>query len=405
MKTYILTFILALLFQGLKAQKIEKYTGTTTINNIEQKYQGSFDIKFNSFSDKDTLRLYIQGGTVINSLTSQNKPIPYTVTDEELVYKSRKKQILIPTQNIVEKAIEISYVNGFNEIKNERFQFRPDWLEFNIYIDWFPWNIEYGLFHYDIKINASDSIIAYNLSENNRIRSTKETFDIPFTVSSKAQKKVTKNNVIEVYALEVADTITDTIIYKSQEYFSYFENTFGIVDSDKLFIVLSDSKRSLAYARPNYISLAFDQKLTKTDFKTLAHEIAHLWWLKADLSTWDDWLNEAFAEYSSLLMYRKDFGKEALAKYIQKYGDWIKSLNAPPVWGIKKNDSNNNAVVTYKGALRLLDLENRIGIDKMEALLKQMHNQQILTTDDFLNLLEKLSDKETSLWFEEQLKR
>ena len=169
--------------------------------------------------------------------------------------------------------------------------------------------------------------------------------------------------------------------------------------------MVSDSKRSLSYSRPNYISLAFDQKFTKTQFKTLAHEIAHLWWLKADLSTWDDWLNEAFAKYSALLMYRADFGEEALAEYVQKYGDWIRSLKAPPVWEIEKDNPNNNAVVTYKGALRLLELESRIGIEKMEALLKETHTQQIVVTDDFLNLLAELSDKETSRWFEEQLKR
>ncbi|MDT8401169.1 MAG: hypothetical protein RQ743_05700 [Bacteroidales bacterium] len=41
-----------------------------------------------------------------------------------------------------------------------------------------------------------------------------------------------------------------------------------------------------------------------------AHEISRLWWLRADANTWEDWLNEGFAEYTALVVLRELYGKE-----------------------------------------------------------------------------------------------
>mgnify|MGYP001791187556 CR=1 FL=1 len=389
----------------LLAQKIEKYIGSVTIDMAGRTYRSSLDIYFSSYAESDTVKLYIQGGAEITSVKSGASSISYKTTDEELVYDSRKKQILIPIDNITHKKISISYANSFDEIKNKRFQYKPDWTEFNIYTDWFPWNIAYGLFHYDLKINTTDSVIGANLSENNVLKSTNATFDMSFLVSSKAQRKTTKNGKINIYYHQVADTIINSIQEKSEQFFSYYEQTYGPADTDELVIVVSDSKRSLSYARPNFISLNFDEQFTKTHIKTLAHEIAHLWWLKADLATWEDWLNEAFAEYSAYVVYRTEYGKDAYDDYIQKIENWLQKFELPTLWEIEKSHSESNRVLTYKGALYLCELENRIGIEKMEALLKEMHGRKIVTTTDFLDLLTELTDPTTSSWFEEQLKK
>ncbi|MBP2833122.1 hypothetical protein J8281_13085 [Aquimarina sp. U1-2] len=312
---------------------------------------------------------------------------------------------MIPVENIKGNEINIVYSNNFDEIKNERFQYQRDWAEFNIYTDYFPWNFEYGLFEYTLKINTDDVVIAPNVSKENVLKSTKPTFDMPFLISSQATKRTAENGKIHIYSHQVSDSIITDVQKKSQKYYNYFEKTYGTTDTDELVIVVSDSKRSVSYARPNFISLNFDQKFKKTHIKVLAHEIAHLWWLKAELSTWEDWLNESFAEYSSLVMYRRDYGKEAMDAYNKRFGDWIQKMEAPPVWGIKKNHERSNAVVTYKGSFHLLDLEEKIGEPQTEKLLNQMHNRQIKTTAVFLDLLSELNGQEISNWFELKLKQ
>ncbi|GAA0872985.1 hypothetical protein GCM10009117_21320 [Gangjinia marincola] len=405
MKKYIFVIVTILCYQLSIAQKIDRYNGEITIDMNNRTYQANLTINFGSYNNVDTIKLWIQGGAKINSVISQRKVISYTLTEEELVYGSRKKQILIPVQDIKDKTLTITYNNHFDEIKNERFQYKKEWTEFNIYTDYFPWNFEYGLFDYTLIINSSDTIIAPNLSNDNILKSTKPTFDIPFLISTEATKTITDNEKIHIYSHQVSDSIISDVQNKSKKYYTYFEDTYGPTDIDKLVIVVSDSKRSVSYARPNFISLNFDKKFTKTHIKVLAHEIAHLWWLKAELSTWEDWLNESFAEYSALVMYRRDYGKEAMDAYNKRFGDWIKKMEAPPVWGIDKSHERSNAVVTYKGAFRLLDLEEKIGEQQMEKLLNQMHNRQIKTTEALLDLLAELTGQDTSNWFELKLKQ
>ncbi|MBP2831511.1 hypothetical protein J8281_04860 [Aquimarina sp. U1-2] len=405
MKTNIVFLILILSLQHIRAQKLDKYTGSVTVNMKERVYIADLNITFDSFLNSDVIKLYIQGGAQINAIKSQGVSIPYEITAEELVYDSRKKQLLIAVDNIYQKSLNISYSTSFDEIKNKRFQYKPDWAEFNIYTDWFPWNINYGLFHYEVKINSKDTIIGAHLLSNNVLKSTRETFDIPFLVSSKAKKISTKNKKIHIYSHQVADSIIESIQNKSQQFYAHFEKTYGPTNSKELHIIVNNSKRSLAYARPNYISLAFDEKFTKIDFKTLAHEIAHLWWDKADLATWEDWLNEGFAEYSSMRIYSAEYGQDICDEWIKKIDSWIQKLEAPSVWGIDKNNSKSNAVLTYKAALILQELEHKMGKEKMDMLLRETHEKQIKTTKNLLKLVTKLTDQTTSQWFEEQLKK
>lgn len=405
MKRCLLVSLLALITQSLSAQNIKQYNGTLDIVEERQAYDATLDILFDSYSNKDTLRLFIQGGAEIHSVKSKGLPIEYSIVDDKVVWDSREKTILIPVQNIVQKKIRIQYSTKFAEIQNPRFRYDPNWTEFNIYTNWFPWNIEYGLFDYSLKISSNDPVIGANLSENGTLGSPVKTFDIPFLISSKAQKRTTENGNINLFHYQVADTIIDTIQDKSDRFFSYYEKTYGTIDSDELIVIISKSDRDLNYSRPRFVSLSLNDGFTKTDAKTLAHEIAHLWWNKAEMATWEDWLNEAFAEFSAMIIHREEYGRVAFDDYVRKMGLQFEELELPAIWGIEKSDPNSNRVLTYKGALILLELEKKIGEERMKQLLGEMHVRRIMSTEGFLDLLSELTDINTSGWFERQLQK
>ena len=54
-------------------------------------------------------------------------------------------------------------------------------------------------------------------------------------------------------------------------------------------------------------------------FKYIAYELAHLWWCKSNPNSWEDLLNESFAEYSVRMELRKVFGE---VKYAAKIDKW-----------------------------------------------------------------------------------
>ena len=67
----------------------------------------------------------------------------------------------------------------------------------------------------------------------------------------------------------------------------------------------------------------------------------------------------------------------------------------------------NDAEVSYyhKGAILLLELENRIGNKKMEDLLSLCVKNEIKTTEGFLEAVETVTDIETRTYFAESLSK
>ena len=399
--------ILALLLtlsSGLGAQQLARYTGTLSVDKEEETYAAELVIDFASFAAEDTLKLFLQGGAHITSLrTGDGAAIDYAITDENLYGK--EKAIIIPAAGVVDKRISISYTNRFTEIENPQFPYDPDWFEFNIYTTWFPWNIAYGLFEYRIRVEADDPVIAAGMGEDGKVVSSPTpSFDIPLLVSAGARREGTAGDPVQLYHYGIADSTVATIGDRARRYFDYCTQTFGAPTSDELTIIVSASDRDLNYARPRFISLALDSAFGRADDKTLAHEIGHLWWSKADLAGWDDWLNEAFAEFTALLIYRDTYGETQFAKNRAETAEWLRKLDLPPLWGIDKLDPRSNQVLTYRGAHCLWQLEERIGRPAMADLLRATHTTRVTTTPEFLALLAERHGEATRAWLEETLK-
>ena len=59
----------------------------------------------------------------------------------------------------------------------------------------------------------------------------------------------------------------------------------------------------------------------------------------------------------------------------------------------------------HKGAILLLELEDRIGQEKMEELLSFCVEQKVKTTKGFLDAIEKVTDIENRKYFTGQLSK
>ena len=139
-----------------------------------------------------------------------------------------------------------------------------------------------------------------------------------------------------------------------------------------------------------------------TSTKGIAHEIAHFWWNGAVTTTWEDWLNEAFAEYSMLLYIRERIGLEKFQKQVEEYKSKIKNL--PPIWGIERNSPEAYSVLYEKGSIILYEMEEKVGKDLFLNFLKEVLETKIKTTEDLLNLVEEKFSVEIRSWLENKLK-
>ncbi len=141
----------------------------------------------------------------------------------------------------------------------------------------------------------------------------------------------------------------------------------------------------------------------------ILHETAHEWWGNsisvADYA--DIWLHEGFATYSEALYVEHTQGFQEYLRYLYIYSLFIK--NKRPMVGPKNvNYWNYKDGDPYmKGALTLLNLRSTIDNDVLFfdilKTFQEKHRNKIVTSDDFINLVNEKTQKDYQWFFNQFL--
>ena len=145
----------------------------------------------------------------------------------------------------------------------------------------------------------------------------------------------------------------------------------------------------------------------KFDF-ILIHESAHEWWGNS-LSCADEaemWLHESFATYAEALYVEYYWGKNAYTDYLVKQKHNI--VNAEPVIGpMGVNYDRKDNDIYYKGSWMLHTLRSVINNDdlffKIIYTFATQYHCSIVHTSDFVNLVNKMTGKDYTLFFDQYL--
>jgi hypothetical protein len=139
----------------------------------------------------------------------------------------------------------------------------------------------------------------------------------------------------------------------------------------------------------------------------VAHEVAHQWWysLVGDDQVNHPWLDEALAQYSTILYYEDTAGKPVADRVLKDifetpYANLVRDRRDQkvdqPVAAFTESDYS--AVVYRKGPLFFKALREAIGDDRFNAFLKMYFNQNrygIATPERLLAAAESVADKAT----------
>ncbi|NRR93518.1 hypothetical protein HSX10_18250 [Winogradskyella undariae] len=202
--------------------------------------------------------------------------------------------------------------------------------------------------------------------------------------------------------MNLNDKLRDTIKRNVQNHYESLSLLFGKPDSGNLTLAINNYNRPISYTRKEFISFSLNNSFDKESNQILAHEIAHLWWNKANIKNWEDWLNEGLAEYSSLILFREKYGNSVFKENISKLKTKIKDL--PPIYNINYNNEYRQDVVTYKSAYLLYELENKIGKTNFIDLLKIFYKSNEINNATFLSLIENKFGIAIKEEFESKLK-
>ena len=133
----------------------------------------------------------------------------------------------------------------------------------------------------------------------------------------------------------------------------------------------------------------------------LAVETAHVWWCSAPTDTWEDWLNESFAEHSALLAIREVLGEPDYQRAIELKRRACEGL--PPLWAFDRQGPNAKSIMENKGVILLAELEGFVGRQRFEKFCRELATRKLGQTAKVLDLLEATEGKSVREAFQRRL--
>jgi hypothetical protein len=210
--------------------------------------------------------------------------------------------------------------------------------------------------------------------------------------------------VVKAGTLLPADTL---LLTRTTGIVAFYNQTIGRRDAIPRFtVLLPGTNRNAAGLLDNAVNITYsDFDVRKRDeLLILAHEISHKWWAYGSISSYEEWLNEAFATYSSLLYLRASGDTTG---YRLELNDRLKAaVGAPAIIGFDRSKHDYptiRRVVYAKGTAVLHALHTRLGDEKFISLLAATAAQKTATTAAFLTLVAQEAGLETQRWLREQL--
>lgn len=291
----------------------------------------------------------------------------------------------------------------------------PSWVELGLYSPWFPWQPNLGQFSYDVRLQIDPSYEVVGLGKVDRldkglwhISQSQPSMDMIIMASNRFQRQraVVDGLTVELSYVDETDWVAQDIFEKALETLRCYIEWFGPICGNEVKIIIAPRSEGGGYARTAFVVVTHIEAESYNKYKirylmNIAHECAHLWWTNAPFNSWEDWLNESFAEYSSLMAVRELFGMESFQNIIAEKHK--RSEGMPPIKGIKRDDEKAFTVLYDKGCLVLYGLEQMVGKETFLKLLKQTTVQKVSSTEEFLQLVTREVGSEVAVQLDQML--
>jgi len=433
---YYLIITAIFLFSSCESNKTKDVEGSEypfydihlKINPQNQEISVTGKLLINKSKDSlNQLFFYLQKDMDINSFTINQKNIferDTSKSDNRFMPQATKIHLKLGNHRIKNETIEIYFsYNGKLTDLPEYFAniISPEWTEIGLYYPWFPYNPEYRLFTYRLTIETDSSYNVFSLGKIKKkqdawvISNNTPTNDIVVCVSKDVLSYESQigQSKLTIFHHNLNDTLLSKMSGDISNIVKQYNDWFG-ENAQDISIIESKRKKGGGYARIGGVFLGgFNPEMYYSNnegyHRYFAHELGHLWWYKAKTNSWEDWLNESFAEYSALMIVREVFGKKAFDTRLAKKRENLKG--STPIWEFDRNKTetemdaeNVNEVLYNKGPVLLYELEKEIGKERYIELCKILFEKNINTTSEFLEALKLAEGENVSFWFKKMLK-
>jgi hypothetical protein len=381
--------------------KADEYEMQVNIDIIKKSITAKTIITaFTQNSITDTLKLILHKNSIIQKLKVNGSNCKYffAVSDKQAnryMPESRDLSIIPDEKPNGKFTIEIDYIVSLTELKHNTSSFTNEWIALASYSSWYPVNFDWGKFNYSLTVSIPKPFIvsgagkiSYQKGKWKVIQASK-TDDIVLIASNIMQTKKFKDDGanITMNYIGFTEAQADSIIASTIQAYNFYKTIYGEVGKANLTIAAMPLKGGNAFARKDFIYMQTKGGSSFDMNKTISHEVAHFWWNKANVDIWEDWLNEGFAEFSTLLFIQKFISDSAYINELKEYKKMSKEV--APVWQMDRSDNNASMILYRKAPVALANFRNTIGDEAFFNLLKSIHLNKINNTTDLLSLIEK----------------
>jgi hypothetical protein len=294
--------------------------------------------------------------------------------------------------------------------------FEEDWIEVFADRAWVPLHESFGrTFFYEASIELPEGYLLKGMGRTEfregrwAIRSTIPGMGLPFVASTSLKERPHKRGerTVHIVGRDLAGLPEQAIAEIAHDILDRYHGRFGqLKPQEQVTLVFRDFAGLPGYARPGYIvmQLLDDFEERRQEYsRYFAHELAHLWWHRGHSGSYENWLNEGFAEYSSLRTLRDFMGEEAFSAVLEGMKEGVAGL--PAIRGVERTHPSASAVFYRKAPLLLAQLEQRIGSDAFDDLLYAVVEEEVATTSGWIGLLADLEGDEVADWFDREMDR
>ena len=285
-------------------------------------------------------------------------------------------------------------------------------LETGLYTAWFPLSFDYGKFSYRLSLTLpTDQQLTGNGTVSRQgnhwqLHNGQPGMDIVLVSSEKLNiHTLDLGNA----RLELADMGNDPeqirrLLSDLNTLMPALQARLGKPDGGgaQYRFVLVPRSSGPSYSRDGFaVVTRFEPTAYRRLIRTIAHEVGHFWWNHAPTDSWQDWLNESFAEYASVMAIERLYGSGEKVALLTRYRQ--QSAKVAAIAGLPRTDDQAHTALYSKGPLIIDELRQRLGDEAFFTLLRQINRERVSSTGQLLELLSRRHNSQLARWLDARL--
>jgi hypothetical protein len=176
--------------------------------------------------------------------------------------------------------------------------------------------------------------------------------------------------------------------------------------------VITPRRKGGAYARAGMVVVGggypTESSLRNPVLQAMCHEICHDWFCKASPLTYDNWVDEALAEFCSIYIVDDYMGDGFLNSRIEKTKDRLeKAGDLPSIRSLVREKEESYAAFYFRGFLLLYEVAESVGVTEFRKVISEFARlctqSESITSKMFLELIQERFGKDSRLEMERWL--